>query len=148
VLVPAPAKARLARAVGSNHIAKALETKHQLSRLQPAICSESVYVSQTICKAILHGGLLQLGTGYPQIIHFNRISTINHPFWGTPPSILGNLYIALHRLLVVFVAVAHSPAPCGAATSRSLGANCQLRTSMTQVSKSQNASWFHCAIHR
>ena len=28
--------------------------------------------------------------GYPQIIHFNRFSTINHPFWGT--TIFGNTH--------------------------------------------------------
>ena len=33
--------------------------------------------------------------GTPQIIHFDRVSIINHPFWGT--TIFGNNHIAIHE---------------------------------------------------
>jgi hypothetical protein len=37
---------------------------------------------------------------YPQVIHFNDISIINHPFWGF--HILGNLHIDMYVLREMF----------------------------------------------
>ena len=53
---------------------------------------------QKTSPVILRGPFLKntwmfpkIGVGYPQIIHFNEFSIINHPFWGTP--IFGNTHI-------------------------------------------------------
>ena len=62
------------------------------------------------CEPTKLGGSKNRGFYPPQIIHFNRVSIINHPFWGTP--IFGNIHYTVDlcscRVVAIRISVGFS----------------------------------------
>ena len=68
----------------------------QVQQQNPALPSPLKKTSEDAMCIYIYGCFLKWW--YPQIIHFNRVFHINHPFWGTP--ILGNPHICISYIYV------------------------------------------------